>query len=209
MREHAAAQVVARAQQIQAHLGVHAVDVAAHPRLKRHVAVRLHEKRVEEHLAELPVAHPRLALGALVERRHVDEHRRRAFPLEVVGGRVLQADAFIQPREHEVELQQRRIPAASRTTTRRGMRRTAASRARARRPIADPTARERKDARSRCCVGTMAPVAEKRRKKLVADSACHSCERRLVEASEDFAVVIENPGRSIPERSGFERDVTH
>ena len=110
VREHAAAHVIARAQQIQADLGVHAVDVAAHPRLKRHVAVCLQEERVEEHLTELPVAHPWLALGALVERRDVDEHRRRAFPLEVVGRGVLQPDALIQRGEHEVELQERRVP---------------------------------------------------------------------------------------------------
>jgi hypothetical protein len=30
--------------------------------------------------------------------------------IEVVGGGVLQADAFIQAGKHEVELQQRRIP---------------------------------------------------------------------------------------------------
>ena len=108
--EDAAAHVIARAQQIQADLGVHAVDVAAHPRLERHVAVGLHEERVEEHLAELPVADPRLALGALVERRHVDENRRRAFPLQVVGRGVLQPDPFIEPRKHEVELQQRCVP---------------------------------------------------------------------------------------------------
>ena len=34
-------------------------------------------------------------------------------------------------------------------------------------------------------------------------------QRRFVKAAEDFSVVIEDPGRSIPERSGLERDVTH
>jgi hypothetical protein len=34
-------------------------------------------------------------------------------------------------------------------------------------------------------------------------------QRGRVQAPKDFAVVVENSGRSIPEGSGLERDVTH
>ena len=109
VRKDAGTRVIARAEKIQAHLGIHAVDVAAHPRLEGHIAVGLNEKRVEEHLAELPIADPGLAFGALVERGDVDEYRRSAFPLKVVRRGVLQTDAFVEPGQHQVELQQRRV----------------------------------------------------------------------------------------------------
>ena len=109
VREDAGTRVIARAEKIQAHLGVHAVDAAAQPRLKGHITVGLNEKRVEEHLTELPIADPGLAFGPLVKRGDVDEHRRGAFPLKVVRRGVLQTDAFVEAGQHQVELQQRRV----------------------------------------------------------------------------------------------------
>src|SRR5688500_5205859 len=59
VREHSAAQVVACPEHVKTDFGVHPIDVAAHPWLKRHVAIRLHQQWVEEHLAELPITDPR------------------------------------------------------------------------------------------------------------------------------------------------------
>ena len=67
-------------------------DLAA--RLERKVQHLLDEERVQEQLAELAVARPRLAAPQPLERADVDEHRLRSDELDVVGRGVLGDHAF-------------------------------------------------------------------------------------------------------------------
>ena len=65
-------------------------------RAPRRTSGGAHEReRPEEVLAELPVGHPRSALGPPFERQRIDEDRRRADELEVVGAGVLQHHAVL------------------------------------------------------------------------------------------------------------------
>src|SRR6266545_4749567 len=66
-----------------------ALHRAAQPRLEAHALVRRQQQRVQEGLAELAVAGPRLAGPGLLEGADVDEHRPRPDELEVVGVAVL------------------------------------------------------------------------------------------------------------------------
>ena len=51
--------------------------------MKRHVAIRLQQEGIEEQLAELAVADPRLAGRPPLKRRDIHEYRRRTDPLDV------------------------------------------------------------------------------------------------------------------------------
>ncbi len=89
VREHALAQAPSPADDRRGDAGGDPVEVAAQQRLERHVADCLDVQRVEEQLAELPVAGPRLALAEPFERADVDEHRLAAGELDVVRAGVL------------------------------------------------------------------------------------------------------------------------
>ena len=70
-----------------------ALETAAIPRVVRHPGQRPQQQRVQELLAELPVAEPVLALAVAPQRQHVDEDRPRALELHVVGAGIGQRDA--------------------------------------------------------------------------------------------------------------------
>ena len=72
-------------------------------------AIGLQVERVEEQLAELAVAGPRLTGHESLERADVDEHRPAAVELHVVGGGVLGEDALGQRLAAELELEQRGV----------------------------------------------------------------------------------------------------
>ena len=106
MREHAAMEAVAAGEHPRRLRRRNALEAAAKQRLERDVAVRLDHERVERLHAELAVAGPRLALAQALERADVDEHGRGALELNGVGGRVLEDQTLVEPREQQVELEQ-------------------------------------------------------------------------------------------------------
>jgi len=84
----------------------HALEVVAqHPREAR-VDPRHQGERRQEVLAELPVRHPRLAFGDALEREVVDENRRDAPKLDVVGRRVAQREPGVDGGELDVQRQE-------------------------------------------------------------------------------------------------------
>ena len=87
--EHALLQAAAAPQQVGGGGRGDPVDAAAQQRLERDVADGLDQERVEEQLAELAVARPRLAGPEPFERPDVDEHRLGAGELDVVRRGVL------------------------------------------------------------------------------------------------------------------------
>ncbi len=86
------------------------VDRAAQHALERNPSVGLEQQGIQIERAELPVSRPRLALAQPLERADVDEHGTRAAPLDVVRRGVLQDQPVVERRQHQVELQQRRLP---------------------------------------------------------------------------------------------------
>ena len=86
------------------------VQRAPEPGLERDVGDRLQVEGVEEQLAELAVARPRLTGHQSLERPEVDEHRPRAVELDVVRRGVLRQHALGEGRPAEVELQEGRVP---------------------------------------------------------------------------------------------------
>jgi hypothetical protein len=109
VREDALAEAVAEVHQGTDLGRPDAVDRSAQPRLEGNVLHRLQQQRIQVEHAELPVAHPRLALAEPLEGAHVHERRARALELDVVGRRVLQHHVVLERREQEVELQQRGV----------------------------------------------------------------------------------------------------
>ena len=108
--EHALAEAVAGGREHRARVARRdPVQRAAQQRVVRQVLVGLQHQRIEEEHAELPVARPRLVRAQALERADVDEHRRRAPPLHVVGGGVLERQVRPQRAPVEVELQQRGV----------------------------------------------------------------------------------------------------
>ena len=107
--EDALAEAVAEVHQ-RAHLArPDAVDRAAQPGVEGHALRRLEQQRVEVEHAELPVAHPRLALANALEGAHVHEGGERALELHVVGRGVLQDHVVLEGGQQQVELQERRV----------------------------------------------------------------------------------------------------
>ena len=90
MQEHARPDEVSRGDQPTQGRGRDAVDLAAQPGAKVDALIGLQEQGVEEQLAELPVADPRLAVGRRLERWNIDEDRLGPPPLDIVGGGVLE-----------------------------------------------------------------------------------------------------------------------
>ena len=109
MRQRAAAEAVAERHQ-RAHLSrPDALQRSAQPGRERDVLPGAEQERVEEQLAELPVAHPGLGRPQRLERPDVDEDGERAAELQVVGRRVLQREVLVERGEQQVELQQRGV----------------------------------------------------------------------------------------------------
>ena len=90
-------------------VGLEAVEVAPQEFLEGDVEVRLEEQRIEEGLAELPVAHPWPSRPETLERPDVDEHGRGAAPLHVEGVAVLHGEAVVERGEEDLEVEHRRI----------------------------------------------------------------------------------------------------
>jgi hypothetical protein len=109
VRQHAAAQPVAHRHDRPGLRRRDAVDRAAQPWLKGDPLVGLQHERIQEQHAELPVRDPRLAFAQALERADVDEDRRCALPLDVVGRAVLEHQRRGQAALEHVELQQRRV----------------------------------------------------------------------------------------------------
>ena len=116
--EHALAEAPRFADDRRRDAGGDAVDVAAEQRLEGHVTYRLDVERIEEELAELPIARPRLTSAHLLERADVDEHRLAADELHVVGAGVLGDQRLGERLAGQRQLQPGCVAAASRTTTR-------------------------------------------------------------------------------------------
>ena len=83
-----------------------ALDPAPIRRVVRHAEPRREQQRAQELVAELAVAVPVGARDVALDRQHVDEDRLGAAELDVVGGGVGEAEAVLQQREVQVELQQ-------------------------------------------------------------------------------------------------------
>ena len=83
-----------------------ALDPPAIRRVVRHAEPRREQQRAQELVAELAVAVPVGAGDVAFDRQHVDEDRLGAAELDVVGGGVGEAEAVLQQREVQVQLQQ-------------------------------------------------------------------------------------------------------
>jgi hypothetical protein len=86
----------------------HTLQAAAVPGGVRDAEEGVHQERVEELLAELPVPQPVLAVAVGAEREGVDEDGRRPPELHVVGGGVAQREAGGEGLEVEVEVEEGR-----------------------------------------------------------------------------------------------------
>ena len=109
VHEDAGPRQIARREQRPQRMRGNPIDIAAQPRSEIDALVGLHHQGIEEQLAELPVADPRLPPAQQLEGRDVDEDRLRAAPLDVVGGGVLQDHAGAERRLEEIEVQQRGV----------------------------------------------------------------------------------------------------
>ncbi len=109
VREDAAAEAVAEAEE-RPHLGrLDPLERAAEPRLEGHALVGLEQKWVEDERAELAVARPRLAFTQPLEGADIDEDRLRASPLHVVRGGILEHEPLVEGFEEQVELEERGV----------------------------------------------------------------------------------------------------
>ncbi len=109
VRQDAATEAVAEAEQ-RAHLSrLDALQGASEPRLEGHTLVRLEQERIKDERAELPVTGPGLALPQPLEGADVHEDRPRSAPLDVVGRGVLEDESLLERGEEQVELEERRV----------------------------------------------------------------------------------------------------
>ena len=109
VREDAAPEAVAEAEEPAHLVRLDSLERAAEPRLEGHALVGLEHQRVEHERAELPVAGPRLALAQALEGADVDEDRLSTPPLHVVRGGVLEDQVLVERAEQELELEQRGV----------------------------------------------------------------------------------------------------
>ena len=82
---------------------------SAKPIVKRNARTGVQDQRVEELLAELPVADPRLILLVGAERAVVDENRPRPLKLNVVSAGIDQLEVPLQGAKLDLQVQKRRF----------------------------------------------------------------------------------------------------